>query len=104
MKNLAHPLPPQAPIEDCGLCPRLVTFRQANRLALPDGHNAPVPSFGEADASLLILGLAPGLHGANATGRPFTGDWAGILLYATLFKFGLATAQESRGPADGLRL
>jgi len=70
----------------------------------PQYHCRPVPPFGAADARLVIVGLAPGIHGANATGRPFTGDHAGILLYATLFKFGLATAAQSRAAADGLRL
>lgn len=89
---------------DCGLCPRLVAFRQANRVALPKGHNAPVPSFGPLDAPLLIVGLAPGLHGANFTGRPFTGDWAGDLLYATLLKFGLADGIYGESADDGLEL
>lgn len=92
------------PRHDCGLCPRLVEFRQANRRALPDGHNAPVPSFGSLDAALLIVGLAPGLHGANFTGRPFTGDWAGDLLYATLLKFGLAEGTYGESADDGLVL
>src|SRR3954470_8940216 len=78
------------PSPDCPLCPRLKDFRDANRRALPDYFNAPVPCFGPRDAKLLIVGLAPGLHGANRTGRPFTGDWAGDLLFATLLKLGLA--------------
>lgn len=93
-----------APGRDCGLCPRLVAFRQANRQALTGGHNAPVPSFGPPDAELLIVGLAPGLHGANRTGRPFTGDWAGDLLYATLLKFGLADGVYAESADDGLLL
>jgi uracil-DNA glycosylase family 4 len=92
------------PSPDCVLCPRLATFRQANRAALPDFHNAPVPAFGGLDARLLVVGLAPGLRGANRTGRPFTGDYAGDLLYATLMKFGLAEGRYGREPSDGLRL
>ena len=76
---------------DCPLCPRLVEFRVANRVAFPTFHNAPVPAFGSLDAALLIVGLAPGLKGANQTGRPFTNDYAGDLLYPTLLKLGLAT-------------
>ena len=79
-------------------------MRERNRAAEPDWHNAPVPAFGSLEARLLILGLAPGLRGANRTGRPFTGDYAGILLYATLFKFGFATRPEARGVDDGVRL
>jgi uracil-DNA glycosylase family 4 len=93
-----------APGRDCSLCPRLVAFRDDNRLALPDGHNAPVPSFGALDARLLIVGLAPGLHGANRTGRPFTGDWAGDMLYPTLLKFGLAEGDYDERADDGLTL
>jgi uracil-DNA glycosylase len=81
---------PNQPPRDCPLCPRLHAFRHANRAAFPDFHNDPVPSFGPLDAKLLIVGLAPGLKGANRTGRPFTGDYAGDLLYATLKKRGLA--------------
>jgi len=81
-----------------------VAFRQANRAALPDFHNAPVAAFGGLDARLLVVGLAPGLRGANRTGRPFTGDYAGDLLYATLLKSGLAEGAYGRDPADGLRL
>ncbi len=94
----------QDPSADCALCPRLAAFRQANCAALPDYHNAPVPAFGGLDARLLVVGLAPGLRGANRTGRPFTGDYAGDLLYATLLKFGLAAGRYGRDPADGLRL
>jgi uracil-DNA glycosylase family 4 len=94
---------------DCPLCPRLAGFRDENRArfaAAPDGpwHNAPVPSFGGLEAPLLIVGLAPGLRGANRTGRPFTGDWAGDLLYATLLRFGLATGTYDERPDDGLAL
>lgn len=92
------------PGRDCPLCPRLAAFRAANRSKFPGYHNAPVPSFGPNDARLLIVGLAPGLHGANQTGRPFTGDYAGDLLYATLLKFGFAEGVYRRDPADGLQL
>jgi uracil-DNA glycosylase family 4 len=103
MKTHAFPLP-FAPDLECGLCPRLVEFRHANRLALPEGHNAPVPSFGAVDASMLILGLAPGLHGANTTGRPFTGDWAGDMLYPALIRFGFADGVYGERADDGLQL
>ena len=92
------------PTRDCPLCPRLAGFREANRVQFPAYHNAPVPSFGSRDARLLVVGLAPGLHGANQTGRPFTGDYAGDLLYDTLLKFGFAAGAYRRDPADGLRL
>ena len=95
---------PDAPAPDCPLCPRLVAYRRANRLANPDWFNAPVPSFGPAGAPLLIVGLAPGVRGANRTGRPFTGDHAGLLLYATLLHFGLAAGEYKADPADGLTL
>jgi uracil-DNA glycosylase len=74
---------------DCGLCPRLAAFRRANAVRFPDWHNGPVASFGDPGARLLVLGLAPGLAGANRTGRPFTGDGAGAFLFASLSKFGL---------------
>ena len=92
------------PGRDCPLCPRLVEFRNVQRSAFPDWFNAPVPSFGPPDARLLIVGLAPGLRGANCTGRPFTGDYAGDLLYATLTKFGFANGNYDARPDDGLRL
>ena len=92
------------PSADCPLCPRLAGFRNAQRKAHPDWHNAPVPPFGDASAELLIVGLAPGLRGANRTGRPFTGDFAGDLLYATLRKFGFATGHYAARPDDGLSL
>jgi uracil-DNA glycosylase family 4 len=95
---------PAAPDRDCPLCPRLVDFRQANRDAIPGWHNAPVPSFGGLDAKLLVVGLAPGLKGANRTGRPFTGDYAGDLLYATLLKVGLARGTYDKRADDGLEL
>jgi uracil-DNA glycosylase family 4 len=92
------------PTVDCQDCPRLAAFRAANIAAYPDWWNAPVPTFGEADARLLIVGLAPGLRGANRTGRPFTGDFAGELLYSTLLEFGFASGAYDRRPDDGLRL
>lgn len=96
--------PGAEPGRDCPLCPRLAEFRRANRAVSPDWHNAPVASFGGADAGLLIVGLAPGLRGANLTGRPFTGDYAGVLLYDTLLKFGLAEGSYGARADDGLRL
>ena len=95
---------PAAPEPDCPLCPRLVAYRRENRLAEPGWHNAPVPSFGGLEARLLVVGLAPGRRGANRTGRPFTGDFAGQLLYATLLKFGFAEGDYAERPDDGLRL
>ena len=89
---------------DCPRCPRLVAFRHSLRSREPTWHNAPVPSFGPVTARLLIVGLAPGLQGANRTGRPFTGDYAGDLLYATLLRFGFATGEYAARPDDGLRL
>lgn len=89
---------------NCSLCPRLVAFRSENRGAYPDYFNAPVPSFGTFDAPLLIVGLAPGLHGANKTGRPFTGDYAGDLLYETLQKLELARGDYGRRADDGFEL
>ena len=95
---------PETPARDCGLCPRLVSFRNANSEAYPDFHNAPVPSFGPLDASLLVVGLAPGLKGANRTGRPFTGDAAGDLLYPSLKDAGFAEGNYDKRPDDGLVL
>ena len=92
------------PPPDCPLCPRLAAFRAVQRAAHPDWFNAPVPSFGDPDAWLAIVGLAPGLQGANRTGRPFTGDHAGHLLYATLKKFGFAEGEYEERPDDSLRL
>lgn len=92
------------PLLDCPLCPRLHGFRHENRLGYPAYFNNPVPSFGHSDARLLIVGLAPGLHGANRTGRPFTGDHAGVLLYGTLIKLGLARGCYDESPDDGLEL
>ena len=93
-----------APERDCPLCPRLVAFRNEARASYPDWHNAPVPSFGDLSARLLIVGLAPGLRGANRTGRPFTGDWAGDLLYETLIEQGFAKGTYDERPDDGLKL
>lgn len=98
------PIPQAEAPRDCPLCPRLVKFRHECRDEHPDWWNAPVPAFGDADAWLAIVGLAPGKHGANRTGRPFTGDFAGELLYATLLKFGLAEGEYRADPADGLKL
>lgn len=95
---------PTDPGRDCPLCPRLVAFRHEWRAAEPSWHNAPVVSFGARDARLLIIGLAPGLRGANRTGRPFTGDYAGDLLYRTLIDFGFATGRYEARPDDGLTL
>ena len=92
------------PPRDCPLCPRLAAYRDANRLAEPDWWNAPVPSWGGRDAALLVVGLAPGVRGANRTGRPFTGDFAGVLLYRTLTQFGFATGTYDARPDDGLTL
>jgi uracil-DNA glycosylase family 4 len=92
------------PPRDCDLCPRLSAFRAANRAQYPDWFNAPVPAFGPLDARLLIVGLAPGLKGANRTGRPFTGDFAGDLLYAKLVEHGFAAGRYEQRPDDGLEL
>ncbi len=92
------------PDRNCQLCPRLAAFRAQARAKEPGWFNSPVPSFGDPDARLLIVGLAPGLQGANRTGRPFTGDYAGDLLYATLLEYGLARGRYEARPDDGLRL
>lgn len=92
------------PPRDCPLCPRLVAFRQDARDKEPSWHNAPVPSFGDPGGRLLIVGLAPGLKGANRTGRAFTGDYAGELLYSTLIAFGFAQGRFEARPDDGLTL
>ena len=95
---------PLAPGRDCPLCPRLVAYRASNRLENPAWFNAPVPSFGGLDSRLLVVGMAPGVRGANRTGRPFTGDHAGVLLYHTLIRFGFAEGEYRADPADGLVL
>jgi uracil-DNA glycosylase family 4 len=103
---MGEPAAADAP-RDCALCPRLVSFRAANRGSEPDWHNAPVPSFTPRDpapARLLIVGLAPGLKGANRTGRPFTGDYAGDLLYETLLAHGFASGRYAASQDDGLEL
>jgi uracil-DNA glycosylase family 4 len=95
---------PLEPERDCPLCPRLAAFRREWREREPGWHNAPVPNFGQQSAQLLIVGLAPGLRGANRTGRPFTGDYAGDLLYRTLIDFGFAKGRYEARPDDGLTL
>jgi uracil-DNA glycosylase family 4 len=91
-----------APAADCRLCPRLVGYREANRTANPGWFNGAVPSFGPLEARFLVVGLAPGVRGANRTGRPFTGDFAGVLLYQTLIKYGFAAGTYGADPADGI--
>ena len=95
---------PALPAPGCPLCERLVDYRNSNKAANPGWHNGAVPSFGGLDARLLVVGLAPGVRGANRTGRPFTGDFAGVLLYQTLLKYGLASGSYGADPADGLTL
>lgn len=92
------------PLKTCSLCPRLVEFRCANQAAYPQFYNGAVPSFGSLDAELLVVGLAPGLKGANATGRPFTGDYAGLVLYEGLAKNGFATGKYEALADDGFTL
>lgn len=92
------------PVHDCQLCPRLAAFRADNRKQFPDKFNAPVPAFGGMDAGFLVVGLAPGLRGANFSGRPFTGDYAGDLLYDTMIKYGYAKGVYKARPDDGLEL
>jgi len=93
-----------APAPDCPLCPRLAAYRAANAAENPGWFNAPVPSFGALDSRLLVVGMAPGVRGANRTGRPFTGDYAGVLLYETLLKFGFASGVYGAEANDGLTL
>jgi uracil-DNA glycosylase family 4 len=95
--------PPEAP-KDCSLCPRLKAYIDETAVKNPDWYNGAVPSFGADDAKLLVVGLAPGVTGANRTGRPFTGDWAGDLLYATMDKFGFCNGTYDRRIDDGLTL
>ncbi|MFP6713106.1 MAG: uracil-DNA glycosylase [Rhodospirillales bacterium] len=95
---------PIRPDRDCAECPRLRSFLLDNREKYPDWHNAPVDSFGDINGEILIVGLAPGLKGANRTGRPFTGDYAGDLLYETLIRYGLAEGSYKADPSDGLTL
>ncbi|MDQ6988031.1 MAG: uracil-DNA glycosylase, partial [Mariprofundaceae bacterium] len=101
MSNL--PVPETFDI-DCRKCTRLATFLDSVRVEQPDYHAAPVPAFGDKKPHLLIVGLAPGMHGANRTGRPFTGDFAGILLYQTLFDLGLSNRPTSESADDALQL
>ena len=95
---------PAKPDRNCPLCPRLAEFRAEARLREPDWFNSPVNSFGDPSAQLMIVGLAPGMQGANRTGRPFTGDYAGDLLYATLLEYGFAKGVYQARPDDGLKL
>src|SRR3954466_13751926 len=104
MQPAISPVPALEAPRDCPLCPRLVGFREALREEHPGWWNAPVPHFGDPEAWLAICGLAPGKQGANRTGRPFTGDHAGTLLYETLAKFGLAEGRFDPDGADDLRL
>ena len=104
MDHAPSALPATEPPHDCPLCPRLAAFRDGLRSEYPGWWNAPVPAFGDPDAWLVIVGLAPGKHGANRTGRPFTGDYAGELLYATLAKYGLSEGTFEARPDDGLQL
>jgi uracil-DNA glycosylase family 4 len=103
LKAVAQP-PGIQPGHDCALCPRLAAFRATNRAQKPQWFNAPVPAFGDPNGRLAIVGLAPGLQGANRTGRPFTGDFAGDLLYATLIDFDFARGVYQARPDDGLTL
>ena len=94
----------QLPDKNCDICPRLCTFREKNKKEYPAFFNAPVPSFGDIDAEFLVVGLAPGLKGANQTGRPFTGDYAGIILYSALKKYGVAQGEYKEKADDGFKL
>jgi uracil-DNA glycosylase family 4 len=102
--SLESPIPQTEPPHDCPLCPRLVAYRHACQAEFPDWWNAPVQAFGDPAARIAIVGLAPGKHGANRTGRPFTGDYAGDLLFATLAKFGLSNDCYDSRVDDGLAL
>lgn len=102
--EIATATPQSEPPRDCPLCPRLVDFRARNRETWPDWYNGAVPTFGSVQARLLIVGLAPGLQGANRSGRPFTGDYAGDLLYASLLEHGLAQGRYERRADDTLEL
>jgi uracil-DNA glycosylase len=101
---IVSPIPSTEPPKDCTLCPRLVEFRGVCQAEFPPWWNAPVPAFGDPNAWLAIVGLAPGKHGANRTGRPFTGDYAGDLLFATLDKFGLSEGVYNKKADDGVVL
>jgi uracil-DNA glycosylase family 4 len=104
VRQAHHEGPHPEPVEGCPLCPRLAEFRHANRKKYPDYFNNPVPGFGDIKGRLLIVGLAPGLQGANRTGRPFTGDFAGDLLYSSLLAQGLARGKYEARADDGLEL
>jgi len=104
MPKAKPPLPFAGPAKDCPLCPRLAAFRADNRSQFPDWFNGAVPAFGDLNASFLVVGLAPGLRGANRSGRPFTGDYAGELLYPSLLKFGRAKGTYGAESDDGLKL
>lgn len=101
---IESPIPLSEPPRDCPLCPRLVAYREQMRVEFPDWWNAPVLAFGDPAARIAIVGLAPGKFGANRTGRPFTGDYAGDLLFATLEKFGLSEGKYESSVDDGLTL
>ena len=94
----------EQPPHDCPLCPRLVEYRRANQAANPGWFNGPVPSWGAVEAPFLVVGMAPGVRGANRTGRPFTGDHAGVLLYETMIRYGFATGTYDARPDDGMQL
>lgn len=102
--HIHSPLPALEPPHDCPRCPRLAALRENVRAEHPDWWNGPVPAFGDPEAWLGIVGLAPGKHGAHRTGRPFTGDYAGDLLFATLSKYGLSLGEYRSDPADGVTL
>lgn len=104
--TMSTPMRPDGaePPRDCPLCPRLVAYREQNRAEHPDWWNGPAPSWGDPEARLLVVGLAPGRTGANRTGRPFTGDHAGLLLYETLLRLGFAVGRYEARPDDGLQL
>ena len=101
---LESPIPQTEPPRDCPRCPRLVAYRELLRAEHPDWWNAPVLAMGDPHARIAIVGLAPGKHGANRTGRPFTGDYAGDLLFATLAKFGLSEGTYESRVDDDVRL
>ena len=94
----------ESPDKDCSLCPRLVAFRRDNQSKFPDKYNGAVMPFGSLEAKMLVVGLAPGLKGANFSGRPFTGDYAGDLLYPTLLKFGFGNGEYGKSPEDSVQL
>lgn len=103
-RSASEPPAASEPPRDCPLCPRLVAYRVENQRAHPEWFNGPAPSFGDPDARLLVVGLAPGRQGANRTGRPFTGDYAGVLLYETLAQFGFTRGTFQARPDDGFEL